>query len=155
MFAGSCFWESCFCWPFPLTWLFRFIDDIQGESPAPCGTEEPARTCPMGPNVSPTGKGPTMGSLSSTTSCLQCWLFSVHHHGRVDWPPLQRKWWRGGEPGPANSWGWSGGILNQGGRQRTAQYGPRRGSLRLHPLTIWGVLSSELLIGKHLWEVRI
>lgn len=35
------------------------------------GQSEPARDCLlMGLNVSPTGEGPTMGSLSSTTSCF-------------------------------------------------------------------------------------
>lgn len=40
---------------------FPFIDDIQGESPAPCGTEEPARTCPNGTKCQPYWEGPNNG----------------------------------------------------------------------------------------------
>ncbi|XP_040096813.1 voltage-dependent P/Q-type calcium channel subunit alpha-1A isoform X2 [Oryx dammah] len=36
-------------------------DDIQGESPAPCGTEEPARTCPNGTKCQPYWEGPNNG----------------------------------------------------------------------------------------------
>uniref|UniRef100_A0A8D2DY97 Voltage-dependent P/Q-type calcium channel subunit alpha n=1 Tax=Sciurus vulgaris TaxID=55149 RepID=A0A8D2DY97_SCIVU len=36
-------------------------DDIQGESPAPCGTEEPARTCPNGTRCQPYWEGPNNG----------------------------------------------------------------------------------------------
>ncbi|KAK2500898.1 hypothetical protein MC885_021574 [Smutsia gigantea] len=35
--------------------------DIQGESPAPCGTEEPARTCPNGTKCQPYWEGPNNG----------------------------------------------------------------------------------------------
>lgn len=45
-----------------LTFLpFPFTDDIQGESPAPCGTEEPARTCPNGTKCQPYWEGPNNG----------------------------------------------------------------------------------------------
>ncbi|XP_078216847.1 voltage-dependent P/Q-type calcium channel subunit alpha-1A isoform X9 [Callithrix jacchus] len=36
-------------------------DDIQSESPAPCGTEEPARTCPNGTKCQPYWEGPNNG----------------------------------------------------------------------------------------------
>ncbi|XP_045145639.1 voltage-dependent P/Q-type calcium channel subunit alpha-1A, partial [Echinops telfairi] len=36
-------------------------DDIQGESPAPCGTVEPARTCPNGTKCQPYWEGPNNG----------------------------------------------------------------------------------------------
>ncbi|XP_014384914.1 PREDICTED: voltage-dependent P/Q-type calcium channel subunit alpha-1A [Myotis brandtii] len=36
-------------------------DDIQSESPAPCGTEEPARTCPNGTRCQPYWEGPNNG----------------------------------------------------------------------------------------------
>ncbi|XP_069864597.1 voltage-dependent P/Q-type calcium channel subunit alpha-1A isoform X2 [Dipodomys merriami] len=36
-------------------------DDIQGESPAPCGVEEPARTCPNGTSCKPYWEGPNNG----------------------------------------------------------------------------------------------
>ncbi|ELV14324.1 Voltage-dependent P/Q-type calcium channel subunit alpha-1A [Tupaia chinensis] len=36
-------------------------DDIQGESPAPCGEEEPARTCPNGTKCQPYWEGPNNG----------------------------------------------------------------------------------------------
>ncbi|KFO19522.1 Voltage-dependent P/Q-type calcium channel subunit alpha-1A [Fukomys damarensis] len=36
-------------------------DDIKGESPAPCGTEEPARTCPNGTKCQPYWEGPNNG----------------------------------------------------------------------------------------------
>lgn len=38
-----------------------FLDDIQSESPAPCGTEEPARTCPNGTKCQPYWEGPNNG----------------------------------------------------------------------------------------------
>lgn len=37
------------------------LDDIQSESPAPCGTEEPARTCPNGTKCQPYWEGPNNG----------------------------------------------------------------------------------------------
>lgn len=46
---------------FPLTPPLASIDDIQGESPAPCGTEEPARTCPNGTKCQPYWEGPNNG----------------------------------------------------------------------------------------------
>lgn len=45
----------------PLLSTMSFLDDIQGESPAPCGTEEPARTCPNGTKCQPYWEGPNNG----------------------------------------------------------------------------------------------
>ena len=60
-------WQPLFLrvgFPSPFPWLlspFPFTDDIQGESPAPCGTEEPARTCPNGTKCQPYWEGPNNG----------------------------------------------------------------------------------------------
>uniref|UniRef100_A0A4X2MC37 Voltage-dependent P/Q-type calcium channel subunit alpha n=1 Tax=Vombatus ursinus TaxID=29139 RepID=A0A4X2MC37_VOMUR len=46
---------------FHTTCFEEVTDDIQGESPAPCGTEEPARTCPNGTKCKPYWEGPNNG----------------------------------------------------------------------------------------------
>ncbi|KAL6091333.1 hypothetical protein STEG23_030254, partial [Scotinomys teguina] len=45
----------------PLKLVSGIPNDIQGESPAPCGTEEPARTCPNGTKCQPYWEGPNNG----------------------------------------------------------------------------------------------
>lgn len=101
------------------------------------GQRNPPAPAPMGPNASPTGKGPTTGSLSSTTSCLQCWLFSSASPWKggltssTMWVLRAREQW---PPGPANSWDCNGGTLSQGGRPGTTQHVPRRVGLKLGPL---------------------
>ncbi|XP_048651295.1 voltage-dependent P/Q-type calcium channel subunit alpha-1A, partial [Marmota marmota marmota] len=73
-------------------------DDIQGESPAPCGTEEPARTCPNGTKCQPYWEGPNNGItqfdniLFAVLTVFQCitmegWtdlLYNVSDTGTVD-----------------------------------------------------------------------
>lgn len=149
--------QSCFCWPFPLTWLFfRFIDDIQGESPAPCGTEEPARTCPNGTKCQPYWEGPNNGItqfdniLFAVLTVFQCitmegWTDLLYNVSDEAWwrarpSQLLRLKWRDPEPGrpPKDSSIW-----------------PQESQLKAPSFDDMGVLSSELLIGKHLWEVRI
>lgn len=99
-----------------------FTDDIQGESPAPCGTEEPARTCPNGTKCQPYWEGPNNGItqfdniLFAVLTVFQCitmegWtdlLYNVSDEGVQG----------GGPPAPASSGGCSGGTLSQGSAQR-------------------------------------
>ena len=108
--------QSWFCWPLPLIFLpFPFIDDIQGESPAPCGTEEPARTCPNGTKCQPYWEGPNNGItqfdniLFAVLTVFQCitmegWtdlLYNVSDKGswRARTSQLLRLQWRDPEPG--------------------------------------------------------
>lgn len=89
-----------------LTFLpFPFTDDIQGESPAPCGTEEPARTCPNGTKCQPYWEGPNNGItqfdniLFAVLTVFQCitmegWtdlLYNVSDKGWREVPPPPRR----------------------------------------------------------------
>ena len=136
--------------------FFCFIDDIQGESPAPCGTEEPARTCPNGTKCQPYWEGPNNGItqfdniLFAVLTVFQCitmegWTDLLYNVSDEAWwrarpSQLLRLKWRDPEPGrqPKDSSIW-----------------PQESQPKAPSFDDMGVLSSELLIGKHLCEVRI
>ncbi|XP_023619734.1 LOW QUALITY PROTEIN: voltage-dependent P/Q-type calcium channel subunit alpha-1A, partial [Myotis lucifugus] len=70
-------------------------DDIQSESPAPCGTEEPARTCPNGTRCQPYWEGPNNGItqfdniLFAVLTVFQCitmegWTDLLYNKSKTD-----------------------------------------------------------------------
>lgn len=81
--------------------------------------------------------------------------FPVHHHGRVDWPPLQRKWWGWWRARPSQLLRLEWRDPETGRQPKDSSVWPQESQPKAPSFDDMGVLSSELLIGKDLWEVRI